>query len=137
MRRKLHKGLVEKPWLKKFGNENFDGPTGCFDKAEVCELVSSFILTKLCDVLQGENVELFCDDGLSVVKQIAGPELKRKRKKNIKIFKKYGLALPITTNPFEVNFLDIQFRLLHGTFKSYQKTINDPIYVHENSDYAQ
>ena len=40
-----------KPWLKKFGNEDFDVPIGCFDGAEVCELVGSFILTKLSDVL--------------------------------------------------------------------------------------
>ena len=28
-----------KPWLKKFGNEDFDVPMGCFDGAEVCVLV--------------------------------------------------------------------------------------------------
>ena len=39
-----------KPWLKKFGNKDFDVPMGCFDEAEVCELVGSLILTKLCDV---------------------------------------------------------------------------------------
>ena len=33
------------PCLKKFGNEDFDVPVGCFDGAEVCELVGSFILT--------------------------------------------------------------------------------------------
>ena len=27
------------PCLKKFGNEDFDVPMGCFDGAEVCELV--------------------------------------------------------------------------------------------------
>ena len=52
-----------KPWLKKFGNEDFDVPMGCFDGAEVCELVGSLILTKLCDVLQRENVGLYRDDG--------------------------------------------------------------------------
>ena len=39
-----------KPWLKKFGNKDFDVSMGCFDEAEVCELVGSLILTKLCDV---------------------------------------------------------------------------------------
>ena len=41
-----------KSWLKKFGNEEFDVPIGCFDGAENCELVGSFILTKLCDVFR-------------------------------------------------------------------------------------
>ena len=44
--------------VEKFGKEDFDVPMGCFDGAEICELVGSFILTKLCDVLQRENVGL-------------------------------------------------------------------------------
>ena len=35
------------PWVKKFGNENFDVPMGCYNGAEICELVDSFILNKL------------------------------------------------------------------------------------------
>ena len=108
-----------KPWLKRFGNEDFDVPMGCFDGAEVCELVGSFILTKLCDVLQRENVGLYRNDGLAIVKQMPGPELERKRKKIIETFKKYRLATTIKTNLFVVNFLDTQFNLLNGTFKPY------------------
>ena len=33
-------------WVKKTGNENFDVPMGCYNGAEVCELVVSFILNK-------------------------------------------------------------------------------------------
>ena len=71
-----------KAWLKKVDNEDFDVPMGCFDGAEVCELASSLILTKLCDVLQRENVGLYRDDGLVIVKQMPGPELEGKRKKD-------------------------------------------------------
>ena len=124
-----------KPWLKKFGNEYFAVPMGCFDGAEVCELVGSLILTKLCNVLQRENVGLYRDDGLAIVKQMPGPELERKRKKIIEIFKKYGLAITIKTNLFVVNFLDIQFNLLNGTFKPYRKPNNDPISVHKDSNH--
>ena len=121
--------------LKKFDNEDFDVPMGCFDGAEICELVGSLILTKLCNVLQRENVGLYRDDGLAIVKQMPGPELERKRKKIIEIFKKYGLAITIKTNLFVVNFLDIQFNLLNGTFKPYRKPNNDPIYVHKDSNH--
>ena len=124
-----------KAWLKKVDNEDFDVPMGCFDGAEVCELASSLILTKLCDVLQRENVGLYRDDGLAIVKQMPDPELERKRKKIIEIFKKYGLAITIKTNLFVVNFLDIQFNLLNGTFKPYRKPNNDPIYVHKDSNH--
>ena len=46
-------------WLKKFGSEDFDVPMGCFDRTEVSELVGSFILIKLCNVLQRKNVGLY------------------------------------------------------------------------------
>ena len=85
-------------WLKKFCSEDFDVPMGCFDGAEVSELVGSFILTKFYDVLQRENVELYRDDGLAIVKQMPGPELERKRKKIIETFKKYERAISIKTN---------------------------------------
>ena len=90
--------------MKKFGNEDFDVRMGCFDGAEVFELVGSFILTKLCDVLRRKCGELYRDDGLAIVKQILGPEFERKRKKIIETFKNYGLAITIKTNLFVVNF---------------------------------
>ena len=64
-----------------------------------------------------------------------GPELDRKRKKNIEVFKKYELAIIIKANLSVVNFLDIQFNVLNGTFKPYRKLNNDPIYVHKNSNH--
>ena len=34
-------------WVKKAGSKDFDVPMGCFDGAEVCELVGIFIFNKL------------------------------------------------------------------------------------------
>ena len=76
---------------------------------------------------------LYRDDGLAIVKQMLGLELERKTKKIIETFKKYGLAITIKTNLFVANLLDIQFNLLNGTFKSYRKPNNDPIYVNKDS----
>ena len=73
--------------MQKFGKEDFDVPMGCFDGAEVCELVVLLILTKLCDVLQRENVGLHQADGLAIVKQMPGPELKWKEKRLLKYLK--------------------------------------------------
>ena len=64
-----------------------------------------------------------------------GPELHRKRKKIIEVFKKYELAIIIKANLFVVNFLDIQFNVLNGTFKPYRKLNNDPIFVYKNSNH--
>ena len=120
---------------KTFGKEDFDVPMRRFDGTEFCELVGSFILTKLWDVLQRENVGLYRDHGLAVIKQMPGPELDRKRKKIIEVFKKYELAIIIKANLFVVNFLDIQFNVLNGTFKPYRKLNNDPIFVYKNSNH--
>ena len=38
-------------WVKKSGNEEFDVPVGCFDGAELCEIIDIYILTKLQSVL--------------------------------------------------------------------------------------
>ena len=98
--------------------------------------ISWFInFNKALRCLQRENVGLYRDDGLAIVKQIPGPELEIKRKKIIEIFKKHGWAITIKTNLFVVNFLDIQFNLLNGTFKPYWKPNNDPIYVHKDSNH--
>ena len=107
---------------------------GWFDGAEFCELLGSFTLTKLCDVFQSENVELYRDDGLVIVKQMPGRELKKK-KKIIETFKKYGLAITTETNLFVVNFLDTQFSLLNRTFESYRKPNNHPKCVHKDSNH--
>ena len=63
------------PWVKRYGNENFDVPMGCFDGAEVCDLVGLYILKRLSD------------DGLGIFRKLSGPNLDRKRKEIIKLFK--------------------------------------------------
>ena len=64
----------------------------------------------------------------------ARSRIRKKKKKIIEILKKYGLAITIKTNLFLVNFLDIQFNLLNGTFKPYRKPNNNPIYFHKDSN---
>ena len=53
------------PWLKTLGNRYFDAPMGYYNGADVCELVGSFISTKLRRILGGENVGLYGSDELS------------------------------------------------------------------------
>ena len=38
--------------IKREGNENFDVPMGCFDAAEVCELVATYMLRQLNTVFE-------------------------------------------------------------------------------------
>ena len=64
-------------WVKKEGNENFDVPMGCFDDAEVCEVVGSYILQQLSQVFQHHSADLYRDDGLAILKDLSGPETER------------------------------------------------------------
>ena len=56
----------DKPWFRKAGEENFDVAMGCYDGAEFCELVGTYILNKLTNVTSKENIVLYRDDGLGI-----------------------------------------------------------------------
>ena len=72
------------PWVKKDGSEDLDVPMGCFDGAEVCELVVTFMLNKLKNVFQNNTFGLYRDDGLAFIKVLPGPEIERLEKNVVK-----------------------------------------------------
>ena len=59
------------PWVKKDDREDFDVAKVCFDKAEVFELVGTFILEKMKNVFQNKTFGLYRDDGLGVIKRLS------------------------------------------------------------------
>ena len=63
---------------------------GCYDGAEICELVGCYSLKQLSTVMRKELVGLYRNDVLGVIKIISEPEIERKRKQMIKIFKNCG-----------------------------------------------
>ena len=103
------------PRLKKSGNEEFDVPMGCFDGAEVCELVGVYILHLLRTVMRKENVGLYRDNGLGILQNSSGPEIECKRKQIIQIFKSCGLNITVKTNLKTVDFLDVRLDLINNT----------------------
>ena len=52
------------PWLKQERDKDFDVPMGCYDGAEGCEIVGSYILNLISNILYKELVGLYRDDGL-------------------------------------------------------------------------
>ena len=84
---------------------------GCFDGTEICELVGTYIESKLTNIMSKEDVGLYCDNGLSIFKNLSRPEIERKKKTIVKKFKKCGLSLVVDTNLKTVNFLDVTFDL--------------------------
>ena len=72
-------------WIKN--NESlFDVTVGLFDKAELCELVSLFLLSGLASIIGKSNVGLYRDDGLAILENSPGPDTERIKKKIIKFF---------------------------------------------------
>ena len=65
----------EQPQVEKTRTENFGSPMGCYDGAQVCELVGCYILKQLSTVMRKELVGLYRDDSLGIMEKISGPEI--------------------------------------------------------------
>ena len=121
--------------MKKNGNEDLDIPMGCYDGAEVCELVGSFVLNCLEHVFTKDEIGLYRDDGLGITRNASGPEIGRKTKRIIDISKQYGLTIVMHTNVKVVDFLDVRVDLNSNTFKAYRKPNNVPVYVNKQANH--
>ena len=80
----------EKPWMKR-EEKLFDVTMGTYDGAKVCELVGIFVLNKISEKYDKNDIGLFRDDGLAIFKNISGPKPERIKKNFQSLFKKYGL----------------------------------------------
>ena len=123
------------PWEKKSGDSDFDVLMGCYDGAEICELMGIFILNKLSNVIDKNSIGLYRDDGLGVFDKLSVPQMEKNKKKIIKIFKDCGLSITVTTNITSVDFLDLTLNLITESYQPFRKPSNDPIYIDINSNH--
>ena len=70
-------------------------PTGCYGGAELCELVGSFILNILTSIVNKSEIGLYRHDGLEIFYNVSKPEIERKKKAIVKVFKRCGLTITI------------------------------------------
>ena len=85
-------------WIKK-GTGLFDVTMGCYDGAEVCELVGMFALSRLAKgVPVADSIGLYRDDGLGVLRKSPGSKADRIRKDIIKVFADLCLRITTQTN---------------------------------------
>ena len=108
---------------------------GSFDGAEICELVGIFILYRLSLVVSKDNVGLYLDDGLMVLRNCTKRMADIKRKEVIKEFKNIGFDIEIDANMKTVNFLDITLDLSSDSYKPYKKPNDHLQYVHTSSNH--
>ena len=62
--RKAQLFINSQPWENKSGDSNFDVPMGCYDGAEVCELVGIYILNNRSNIIDKGCIGLYRDGGL-------------------------------------------------------------------------
>ena len=60
---------------------------GYYDSAEVCELVGSYMLNQFKHTLNKEKIGLYRDDDLGIFHKIPKPNIGRKKKQIVKIFR--------------------------------------------------
>ena len=113
----------------------FDITMRSFDGAEICELVSLYILDKLSSLIGRENVGLYKDDGLAAINSGSGPVLDKMRRNTTALLKNEELSITIEINLFEMNFLDTTFNLVTGKFFPFRKPNNKPLYISAKSNH--
>ena len=123
----------DKPWVKGNNEVPFDVTMGSYDGAETCELVGTYILSKLSNICDGK-LGLYRDDGLAY-SNLAPREVENLKKKMCQVFRELNLKITIEANQKVTNFLDVTFDLGRNTYKPYCKPNNTITYVHTESNH--
>ena len=116
------------PWEKKSGDTDFDIPMGCYDGAEVFQLVGIYILNKSSNIIDKDSIGLYRDDRLGIFETLSGAQIEKNRKKKseksrkkkniMKVFKECGLSISVTTNIIFADFLNVKFNLKTESYSS-------------------
>ena len=78
------------------------------------------------------NVGLYRDDDLGILRNLSRLNIERKKKEIIKIFKSFGLSIAVTTNVTSANYLHVNFDLTADIYKRYRKPNDEPIYINKH-----
>ena len=99
-----------------------------------CELVAFYIVNKLSNIIDIDSIGLYRDDGLGISESLSGPQIERKKKNIVKVFKMCGLSIIVTTNITSVDFLDVKFNLNTESYQPFRKPNNEPKYIDISSN---
>ena len=65
---------------------------GCYNGAEICGLVGSYIITRLVTIIKTSDCGLYRDNGLLILRDVNGQQIDLTSTNIIKIFKMLVLA---------------------------------------------
>ena len=102
---------------------------------EMCELTGIYILSQLSNLLQREDIGLYRDDGLILLRNTNRQLMERIRKNVIKLFKEIDFEIEIETNLKTVKFLDVTFNLASSTYRPCRKPNDNLLYIHTPSNH--
>jgi len=125
----------DEPWVKRGDSPMFDVAMGCYDGAEVCELVGLYILHKLTSAFPDGNIGLYRDYGLAIFKNINTRSSDNVRKKFSETLGNLGLKITVQSNLKVVIYLDVTLNLTAGKYYPYRKPDNNPLYINANSNH--
>ena len=94
---------------------------GAYDGAEVCELVGIFTFYQLSRKYNKSNIGLYGDDGLTVFKNISGPQAQKIKKDFQDKFCNNNLNIIVKCNLKIVDYLDVTSNLSDGLYKTFHK----------------
>ena len=104
----FNEGIPDNKSMGKKGRKwEFWCSDGLLCVVEVCELVGSFVLQQLSQLLEHYSAGFYRHDGLAILKRLSGPEVERVKKKIMKVFKDCRLKITIKADLHILNFLDI------------------------------
>ena len=83
-----------------------------------------------------KNTGLYRDDGLVVLRNMNARGTNKMRKIIIEIFKEIGFQLEIKTNFKKVEFLDVTFNLITGSYTIYKKPNDNLLYINTSYDHS-
>ena len=112
----------------------FDVTMGCFDDAEVFQLVGTFVLATLSKKIPSGDIALYRDDGLGALWNMPGSQADWIRKDVMRIFEEVGLRITIQTILKVADFLDRTFNLDSESSYPYRKPNDRPVYIHSQSN---
>ena len=117
------------PWVKRGDSPMFDVAMGCYDGAEVCELVGLYILHKLSSKFPKGDIGLYRDDDLAKFKNMNARAGDKARKDFSKVIGDLGLKITVQSNLKVVDYLDVTLNLTAGKYCPFWKPDNDPLYI--------
>ena len=97
--------------MDKKGTQGTFDVMDIYDGFKTCELVWTYILATLADIININNIDLYRDNGQIILRNCNGSKTDKIRKQVRKIFKQIGFDINIKTNLNEIDFIDVTFNL--------------------------